>query len=428
MPDYIDLINYASVISGMTISIMGLIFTFRAQYMSSWIRNYFKLFFGILIVYTFSNAASQISLVFLGDGYRTLTITAIFCESFFSSLLMPLLNIYILHNSGRSLRCRMFYTVFFLWCLYLVMLIYTQFSTTIYYVTEDNVYHRGPYYPLLLVPAVLLMLINMVGLFNIMDQLSKRTRNVLFLNLLIPTVAMLIQMHSYGVLLIVFGTSVSALILFNNIVNEEAERYIDQKIALSEQVFKTKTLQIRPHFIYNTMSSIYYLCEIDPKKAQKLVDDFSSYLKKNYSAMVKEGLIPFNEELTHTRAYLNVIKARYEDMIFVDYDTPHIAFRLPPLTLEPVVENAVKHGLDPDSDPLHILIRTGSTADGNILIVENSGTDYLEEQTEDNDPHIGLDNVRSRLSTLCDGTLSIDRREEGGTIVTIFLPEKKGSA
>ena len=428
MPDYIDLINYASVISGLTISIMGLIFTFRAQYMSRWTRNYFEFFFGILIVYTLSDAASQISLVFLGNGYRTLTIAAIFCESFFSSLLMPLLNIYILHASGRSLRCRMFYTVSFLWCLYLVMLIYTQFSTTIYYVTQDNIYHRGPYYPLLLVPAVLLMLTNLVGFFNRRNLLSKRIRNGLFLYLLIPTIAMLIQMHSYGILLIVFGTSVSALILFGNIVNEEANRYIDQKIALSEQVFRTKTLQMRPHFMYNTMSSIYYLCEIDPKRAQRLVDDFSSYLKKNFSAIVKEGLIPFNEELTHTQAYLNVVKARYEDLIFVEYDTPHITFRLPPLTLEPVVENAVKHGLDPDSEPLHILIRTGATADGNILIVENSGTDYLEEKTEDDDPHIGLDNVRSRLKTLCDGTLSIDRREKGGTIVTIFIPGKKGSA
>ena len=428
MPYYIDLINYASVISGLTISIMGLIFTFRAQYMSRWTRNYFEFFFGILIVYTLSDAASQISLVFLGNGYRTLTIAAIFCESFFSSLLMPLLNIYILHASGRSLRCRMFYTVSFLWCLYLVMLIYTQFSTTIYYITQDNIYHRGPYYPLLLVPAVLLMLTNLVGFFNRRNLLSKRIRNGLFLYLLIPTIAMLIQMHSYGILLIVFGTSVSALILFGTIVNEEANRYIDQKISLSEQVFKTKTLQMRPHFIYNTMSSIYYLCEIDPKRAQRLVDDFSSYLKKNFSAIVKEGLIPFNEELTHTQAYLNVVKARYEDLIFVEYDTPHITFRLPPLTLEPVVENAVKHGLDPDSEPLHILIRTGATADGNILIVENSGTDYLEEKTEDDDPHIGLDNVRSRLQTLCDGTLSIDSRVEGGTIVTIFIPGKKGPA
>ena len=90
---------------------------------------------------------------------------------------------------------------------------------------------------------------------------------------------------------------------------------------------------MRPHFIYNTMTSIYYLCEQDPKTAQQVTLDFTNYLRKNFSAIAKDGTIPFTEELEHTRAYLAVEQIRFEGEMFVEFDTPHTAFKLPPLTL-----------------------------------------------------------------------------------------------
>jgi len=204
---------------------------------------------------------------------------------------------------------------------------------------------------------------------------------------------------------------------------------------ITDLEYKIKSLQIRPHFIYNILSNIYYLCELDPVKAQKLIDDFTLYLKKNFSAVSKQGLIPFEEELQHTKAYLAVVKARYEDLIFVSYDTPLLNFRLPPLTLEPLVENAVKHALDPDSDPLYIIIRTKLENNCNVIIVENTGVDYpLENDSKfrfllkkDNEPHIGLNNVKSRLAVSCGGSLTLSKRPNGGTIATIRIHISKSS-
>ncbi|MBR4257379.1 MAG: histidine kinase, partial [Clostridia bacterium] len=182
-------------------------------------------------------------------------------------------------------------------------------------------------------------------------------------------------------------------------------------------------LQMRPHFICNTMTSIYYLIEQDQKKAQRVTKDFTSYLRKNLTAVCKEGEIPFTDELEHTRAYLSVEQVRYEGRLSVSFDTPVTNFRLPPLTLQPLVENAVKHGLSPENGPLEISVRTAQTGDGTEITVEDTGPGFVEDNSGDG-AHIGLSNVRSRLSAV-GGALKISPRDGGGTVVTVVLPGKK---
>ncbi|MCR4997029.1 MAG: histidine kinase [Butyrivibrio sp.] len=205
--------------------------------------------------------------------------------------------------------------------------------------------------------------------------------------------------------------------------------YEEQKHKINEQDYNVKALQMRPHFIFNTLSNIYYLCELNPIKAQKVIDNFITYLRKNINAVSKKGLISFEEELSHTKAYISVAKARYEDLLVVNYDTPFLNFKLPPLTLEPLVENAVKHALDPDSDPLHIIIRTRLESNYNVIIVENTGVDFpVEAYNEscsslltENESHIGLSNIKSRLAVSCGGSLKLSKRPNGGTIATIRI-------
>ena len=106
-----------------------------------------------------------------------------------------------------------------------------------------------------------------------------------------------------------------------------------QQQEIAHQRASVMVLQMRPHFIYNTMMSIYGLCNQDPQKARQVTMDFTNYLRKNFNAVANDSTIPFSTELEHTRAYLAVEQAQFEDMLIVDYDTPFIHFRLPPLTL-----------------------------------------------------------------------------------------------
>jgi LytS/YehU family sensor histidine kinase len=209
------------------------------------------------------------------------------------------------------------------------------------------------------------------------------------------------------------------------ILFDQIDRSMNQQKEIARQRASILVLQMRPHFIYNTMTSIYYLCDQAPQKAKQVTLDFTTYLRKNFSAIVSAEPIPFSEELEHTRAYLAVEQAQFEDRLFVDYDTPFTLFRVPPLTLQPIVENAVKHGMDPDGEPLHITIRSRETDSGIEIIVEDDGVGFdPARNSDDNDPHIALNNIKERLEMMCKGKLTISPREGGGTSIRITLPNK----
>ena len=216
--------------------------------------------------------------------------------------------------------------------------------------------------------------------------------------------------------------TISALSMFGIIMAEQVDQYRHQQGEISGQRARIAVLQMRPHFIYNTMTSIYYLCEQNPKKAQQVVLDFTNYLRKNFNAIVGTDTISFSEELEHTRAYLAVELAQFEDRLIVEYDITFTQFRMPPLTLQPIVENAVKHGMDPDAaEPLIISVKTEKTDDGVDITVEDNGKGF--DPSNNTESHTALDNIRDRLKQQCDGSLKIDS-VPGKTTVTIFIPQK----
>ena len=162
--------------------------------------------------------------------------------------------------------------------------------------------------------------------------------------------------------------------------------------------------------------------EQDPQRARQAIMDFTTYLRRNFTAIVSREPIPFSEELEHTKAYLAVEQAQYEDSLFVDYDTPHTYFRLPPLTLQPIAENAVKHGRDPYADPFHISIRTRKTEDSSEIVVAYDGRGYVA--ADDTETHIALKNIQERIEIMCSGKMTITPVDSGGTVVIITIPDK----
>lgn len=339
------------------------------------------------------------------------------------SLSMPMFTGYLLHFCGEDLRkSTLFRLVIGLWGIYFILLGLAQCTTFLYYVTPDNEFIRGSWHPLLVAPLAAIMLLNLAGVIRRRNRLPDKYYVAFLIHLLPMTVATLIHAVIYVPLLVVFGLSFSMLSMFGIILCDQIEQYMRQQREIAHQRASIMVLQMRPHFIFNTMMSIYYLCEQDSKKAQQVTLDFTSYLRKNFSAIASENTIPFANELEHTRAYLAVEQVQFEDSLFVEYDTPHTRFRVPPLTLQPIVENAVKHGMDPDSAPLHICIRTRETDAGYEIIVEDNGPGFAQANTDDSEPHIALANIQHRLEIMCGGKLTVMPREGGGTVVKITLP------
>ena len=422
MNDVTLFVNISFALASLMLMITELIVTIIAKNTYKSPKDYFIMLFSMLAVYVASNLASIIAENFMHDALYTQIF--IFIESLSSSLVAIQITSYVLRMCGdvpsRSLIMR---TVTLIWSFYVAILIYTQFSDIIYYVSPDNVYHRGPYYPMLLVPPVLIMLINIITTIVYRKRLTRRHFNSFLVYFIAPLLAMIIQMFSYGIMLLIPATALSASILFLSAISDEADRYRQEKEENALKSASIAVLQMRPHFIYNVLTSIYYLIGQDPEKAQQVTLDFTSYLRRNMTAITREKLIPFTEELEHTRAYLAVEQVRFEDSLFVEFDTPHILFKLPPLTLQPIVENAVKHGVDPELGPLTIKVRTEKTEEGTVITVEDNGPGFAEKASDS--PGIALSSIKQRLLLICDGSITISSREEGGTIVTIFLPDKK---
>lgn len=431
MLHWFDLANFTIVSAGIVLSVLGIFLATIIRTIDPKLRTFFIAYFSVMTAYTTNDMISQIALTNPGNSAFTVVSKAsIFFESLFSSILMPMFTILLLYMAKEHLRCITFYLQLALWVSYFILLIITQFTTIIYYISDDNIYHRGAYYPLLLIPPVCMMLTNLYALFTRKQKLPDSLYKVFLIYLIVPMIAMVIQMFFYGILTIVLATTTTALFMLAYILNAQLDSYIEQKNINYQQQMDIMVLQMRPHFIYNTMSSIYYLIDINPTKAKQVIEDFSMYLRRNFSAVAKNGLIPFKEELEHTKAYLAVEKARYENLLFIEYDTPHTMFHLPPLTLQPIVENAVKHGLDPELPKLYVTIRTRKTVTRSELIVENIGADFPENDKDPSHLHIGIANVRKRLALMCHGTLTIEPRQNdgGGTIVRIEIPEPISSS
>ena len=349
---------------------------------------------------------------------------AAFFETFLPSILMPLLTVYVLHCCKEKLRkSALFYIEIGFLSVLLILLCVAQFTESIYYFTPDNQFVRGPWYPILILPMGAMIVANLVGVIRRRQELTKK-RFVAFLIYLLPLlIAIVSQAFVTVFLLIVIAVTISALSMFGIIMADQVEQYLHQQREIAGQRARIAVLQMRPHFIYNTMMSIYYLCEQDQKKAQQVVLDFTDYLRKNFGAIAGEDTISFLEELEHTRAYLAVEQAQFEDRLTVEYDTPYTQFRLPPLTLQPIVENAVKHGMDPDEDePLLIVVKTEKTDGGSKITVVDNGKGF--DPSYNSESYSALDNISERLKQQCGGTLKIDSAP-GKTTVTIFIPIKK---
>ncbi|MBR0413385.1 MAG: histidine kinase [Eubacterium sp.] len=410
-----------SVISvALLISLLGMWLTAVVPILDRWSKRFFLAYFSVILLCSLISLADMFLLQYTSEtGERIFG----FVECLLLSAPLPMLTAYLLNCCKKEIKGNaLFRIVTGFWAVYFVLLVSTIFTNYIYYVTPNVQFHRGEWFPLLIVPLNVILILNLVCLIRWRGLLSRKYFHGFLVAILPQTIAMLVHIFTDVTPLIDISMVVSAVSMFGLIFSGQTEDHLRQQQEIAQQKAAINVLQMRPHFIYNTMMSIYYLIAQDTEKAQKITLDFTTYLRKNFTAFAKDETVPFTEELEHTRAYLAVEQTRFEDNLFVDFDTPFTRFRIPPLTLQPIVENAVKHGLDPELSPLHITIKTRKTENGYELIVADTGPGFGEN--DNNEPHVALANIKERLEMMCGGTLTIISSSAEGTTVKIFIPIK----
>lgn len=181
--------------------------------------------------------------------------------------------------------------------------------------------------------------------------------------------------------------------------------------------------QVQPHFIYNTLNAIHYLVGKNPEYAQKIIKDFSKYLRMNMDSLNGTGTIEFSLELEHIKTYLEIEQLRFDDLT-VEYDIEVTDFFLPALSIQPLVENAVKHGICQHDDGGTVYISTRETENFYIITIEDNGTGFdVNQHFNDGKSHIGIENTRKRLKEMCNADFKIESSIDVGTKVTIKIPK-----
>ena len=207
----------------------------------------------------------------------------------------------------------------------------------------------------------------------------------------------------------------------------KAKKLETEKIILDAQLTESRVStmmsQIRPHFIYNTLGSIEQLCNIDPGKAGELVHNFAKYLRGNFGELDNPKPILMSQEMEHVHHYIRIENVRFPDMTF-SFEMNSDDFHIPALTIQPIVENAIKHGLMKLQKGGTIRVVSYETDTHYCVMVEDDGVGFDTDVLLDERKHVGIRNIRGRLKAMVSGTLEIESTQGVGTKVLITIPKE----
>ena len=223
---------------------------------------------------------------------------------------------------------------------------------------------------------------------------------------------------------------IATAVLQRRAAEERARRALALQNDLTQARFRELQSRLNPHFLFNALNSIAALIQIDPDKAEEMVTRLSSLLRRVLSSG-EQSLIPLRDELDLLRDYLAIEQVRFSDRLSVEesIDDTLLSVSIPPLTLQPLAENAIKHGIEPKSEPSTLQVKVSANERKQVeLQIIDDGIGFDSSSTPSG-LGIGLDNVRDRLINVFqdEASLSVTPSSGGGTTVTVAIPTQAPS-
>ena len=300
----------------------------------------------------------------------------------------------------------------------------SPFTGAYFYVTRHG-YQRGEWFIISqLIPLYCYFLFAAL----VVSQRRKLTwRDVTFflLYIFVPLGGGAVQMLHRGIAVVNIGVSSALLFIFIHIQFENEIVLRMREKELTEQNIDIMLSQIQPHFLYNSLGAIYHLCEVDPANAKTAIQKFSDFLRANMDSLKSREPIPFEKELDHVMNFLYPERQRFGGRLRVSCQIEERGFLIPPLTLQPLVENAIQHGILHRKEGGTIQIRTEKLGRCFLVTIADDGVGIVASgqlPNLGNHAHIGISNVRSRLQEMVHGSLEI-RSSSQGTTVTMWIPQ-----
>ena len=311
-----------------------------------------------------------------------------------------------------------------------VMVEVSQFTNFFYYFDENNYYHRADNFYITHVLAIVGIVLSVYMMIYHRKCFSKDMFTALLSYLFLPMIATVIQMFMYGISLLNIAIAVSMLMIFaswevdrSRESAEMAELLLEQERKINRQQQDILMSQIQPHFLFNSLTAIAQLCEKNPKLARHATISFAEFLRANMTVLKNPEPILFSQELENIENYLMLEQIRFGDKLRIEYDIDVEDFTVPILTVQPLVENAVKHGIKQSGT---VWISTREEEDCYEVIVQDNGIGYDGKSIpDDGKTHVGIANIRERLQDTVHATLTYSIPPEGGTIATIRIPREQ---
>ena len=228
-----------------------------------------------------------------------------------------------------------------------------------------------------------------------------------------------------------YGFSLSILLQFYQFVHviRANVRKHEENMVLKYELLQNRMVvmlsQIQPHFLFNTLNDIRFLYRESPNKAEEALVSFTRYLRCNMDSLNQSDLIPFEHELRHVKNYIDIEKMRFGNRLKVVYDIGAAQFFVPVLSVQPLVENAIRHGVVKKPEGGTVTIRTYEDIHGVAVEVSDDGAGFDTSEMHDEKEHTGIENVRMRFRTMCGGNLEITSRIGEGTTVRMHIPKEK---
>lgn len=306
--------------------------------------------------------------------------------------------------------------------------ILSPFTGAIFVVTETG-YVRGSLFLISQLVPLYCYLLFTATVILYRKKLDRREVIFFLLYIFVPLGGGATQMFLRGIAVVNIGVSLALLFILVNIQFEHEIRLREQEKELAQMGVDLMLSQIQPHFLYNALATISHLCKRDPVEAQKAIQEFTAFLRTNMDSLKRRDPVPFEQELNHVMNYLYLEQRRFQNRLKIVYEIRAVQFSVPPLSVQPLVENAVRHGILKKEDGGVLIIRTWEGPDSFFVAVEDDGVGIERAGQLPNlgdHAHIGIENVRSRLASTVGGTLDIASSDQG-TTVTLTIPKRGGA-
>lgn len=307
------------------------------------------------------------------------------------------------------------YIILAICSIYILLSVISLFNGMFFSFDENGCFVNGPMYGLVRAFDLIVIIIGIFWVMCYRKILTLREISFLISFNVLPLLSMTLQ-RFWEPTPQYMTVTLSLIVIYVLFHGEITRQLADSRISIMLS-------QIQPHFMHNMLTTIMYMCRTEPEEAEKTVGQFADYLRANMDSLTLKQCIQFETELKHVKTYWSLEEKRFGDKIRAVYDIQENSFMLPSLTIQPIVENAVKHGMRKGKQ-LTVTIRTYSDVNNYYVEINDDGRGFDVNAFEnDGKSHIGIKNVQQRLKMMCGGELMVNSVPDQGTDAVIKIPK-----